>query len=305
MVTPAARREAVEVAMKEHSMSRRRACGLVGIERSLTYYEARERGDDALGEKLKEKAAQRPRFGYRRLHVLLAREGLKVNHKRVFRVYQDLKLQVKVRRRKCTAKYRGEPRIDVTRPNQRWSMDFVHDVTYDGRKLKFFNVVDDYTRENLVIEVDTSIGGRRVAQILESVVAARGAPEILMSDNGSEFISKAVDAWAYDRGVKQQFIEPGKPTQNAYIESFNGKLRDECLNESYFVGIQDARKIAAAYRRDYNHVRPHSSLDNMTPIEFVASLGGDFLPPRGETNREGLGQTIPAFCGYDSHLGLS
>ena len=144
-----------------------------------------------------------------------------------------------------------------------------------------------------------------MAQILERIVAARGLPESILSDKGPEFVSKAMDAWAYGRGIKHQFIEPGKPTQNAYIESFNGKMRDECLNESYFVGVLDARKIAAGYRRDYNHVRPHSSLDNMTPMEFVAGLAGDFLPHRGETNREGLGQTIPAFFGYDSHLGLS
>ncbi len=295
MVTPAARREAVEVAMKEHSISRSRACGLVDIQRSQSYYEARKRDDAGLREKLKEKAAERPRFGYRRLHVLLKREGFEDNHKRVYRVYQEEKLQVRRKRRKCTAKYRGEPRIDVTRPNQRWSMDFVHDVTFDGRKLKFFNVVDDYTRENLAIEVDTSIGGQRVAQILERIVAARGLPESILSENGPEFISRAMDAWAYGRGIKHLFIEPGKPTQNAYIESFNGKLRDECLNESYFVGVLDARKIAAGYRRDYNHVRPHSSLDNMTPMEFAATTAGDFLPPRGEKDGDGLMQDRPNY----------
>lgn len=288
MVTPAARRAAVEMAMQAHSISRTRACGLVGIQRSQTYYQANPRDDEPLREKLKEKAAQRPRFGYRRLHVLLQREGFEDNHKRVFRVYQEEKLQVRRKRRKCTAKYRGEPRLEPTRPNQRWSMDFVHDVTFEGRKLKFFNVVDDFTRENLAIEVDTSIGGLRVTQVLERIIASRGLPEAILSDNGPEFAGKAVDAWAYGRGIRHQFIEPGKPMQNAYIESFNGKLRDECLNESYFVGIQDARKIAAAYRQDYNRVRPHSSLDNMTPAEYAASLGGDFLPPRGENQRDGF-----------------
>lgn len=305
MVTPAARREAVEVAMKGHSMSRRRACGLVGLQRSQSYYEASPVDDGPLREKLKEKAAERPRFGYRRLHVLLQREGFEDNHKRVFRVYQEEKLQVRRKRRKCTAKYRGEPRLEPTRPNQRWSMDFVHDVTFDGRKLKFFNVVDDFTRENLAIEVDTSIGGHRVSQVLERIIAARGLPEAILSDNGPEFISRALDAWAYGRGIRHQFIEPGKPMQNAYIESFNGKLRDECLNESYFAGVLDARKIAAAYRRDYNHVRPHSSLDNMTPMEFAARTAAKFLPPRGENQGDGLGLTIPVFCGCDSHLGLS
>ncbi len=276
------------MAMQDHSISRTRACGLVGIQRSQTYYQTSPRDDDPLREKLKEKAAQRPRFGYRRLHVLLQREGFEDNHKRVFRVYQEEKLQVRRKRRKCTAKYRGEPRMEPTRPNQRWSMDFVHDVTFEGRKLKFFNVVDDFTRENLAIEVDTSIGGLRVTQVLERIIAARGLPEAILSDNGPEFAGKTVDAWAYGRGIRHQFIEPGKPMQNAYIESFNGKPRDECLNESYFVGIQDARKIAAAYRQDYNRVRPHSSLDNMTPAEYAASLGGDFLPPRGEKQMDGF-----------------
>jgi putative transposase len=289
MVTPAAKRAAVELAVKEHSISRRRACGLVEIQRSETYYEAKPRDDEPLRQKLKEKAAERPRFGYRRLHVLLKREGFEDNHKRVFRVYQEEKLQVRRKKRKCMAKYRGEPRMEPMRPNQRWSMDFVHDVTFEGRKLKFFNVVDDFTRENLAIEVDTSICGQRVTQVLDQIIAVRGQPEVILSDNGPEFTGKVMDAWAYGRGLRHQFIEPGKPMQNAFVESFNGKLRDECLNESYFVGVLDARKIAAAFRQDYNRVRPHSSLNNMTPAEFAARLrnGGEILPPRGDMLRDG------------------
>jgi putative transposase len=218
------------------------------------------------------------------------------NHKKVFRLYQEEKLQVRRKKRKCTAKYRGEPRIEPSRRNERWSMDFVHDRTADGRALKILNVVDDYTRECLAIEVDTSIGGQRVAQVLERILASRGRPGRLLSDNGPEFTGRALDAWAHERGIKHQFIEPGKPMLNAYVESFNGKLRDECLNENWFVGVRDARHLTGSWRLDYNRVRPHSSLGDRPPEEFAAesvSNGGAVLPPWGEDTGEGLQPQAP------------
>jgi putative transposase len=292
MVTPAAKRTAVETATSEHSMSLKRACGLVGLHRSAWYYQARPRPDGELRAALKETASKRPRFGYRRLHIMLQREGFEDNHKRVFRVYQEENLQVRRKKRKCTAKYRGDPRTEPTRRNERWSMDFVHDMLFDGRRLRVLNVVDDFTRECLAIEVDTSVGGQRVGQVLDRVIAERGRPDILLTDNGPEFTGRALDAWAHERGIKQHFIEPGKPMQNPYVESFNGKLRDECLNEHWFVSVMDARHITGVWRMDYNRTRPHSSLGNRTPEEFAAGLaspGGAVSPPWGaDVQGEGL-----------------
>lgn len=292
---PAAKREAVGVAVSEHSMSRRRACGLVRMHMSVLYYAAKPRDDAELRAALKDVAVKRPRFGYRRLHVMLGREGIQANHKKVFRVYQEERLQVRRKKRKCTAKYRGAPRIEPSRRNERWSMDFVHDRTADGRNLKILNVVDDFTRECLAIEVDTSIGGQRVALVLDRIVASRGRPAAILSDNGPEFTGRAMDAWAHERGIKLQFIDPGKPMQNAYVESFNGKLRDECLNENWFLGVLDTRQITGAWRVDYNRVRPHSSLGNQTPHEFAAGLvsGGAVLPPWGKDAGEGLQPQAP------------
>jgi putative transposase len=295
MVTPAAKREAVEVAVSTHPISLRRACGLVLMHMSVLYYQAKPRDDRPLREAMRDIAAKRPRFGYRRLHVMLKREGFEANHKKVFRVYQEEKLQVRRKRRKCTAKYRGDPRTEPSRRNQRWSMDFMHDRTADGRSLKLFNVVDDYTRECLAIEVDTSIGGHRVAHVLDRIIAERGRPEAVLSDNGPEFTGRALDAWAHDRDIKLQFIDPGKPTQNAYVESFNGKFRDECLNEHWFLGVLDTRHITGIWRLDYNCVRPHSSLADRTPEEFAAELdsGGGVLPPWGEDAGDGLQPQAP------------
>jgi putative transposase len=235
--------------------------------------------DEALRKILKEKAVRKRRYGYRRLLVLLRREGWTDNHKRVFRVYQEEGLQVRRRKRKHAAKWRGEKLELPMGMNQRWSMDFMHDRLADGRRIKTFNVVDDFTRECLATEVDTSLSGQRVVRVLERLKAERGLPSCLLMDNGPEFTGKVLDAWAYSSGIKLQFIEPGKPTQNAYIESFNGKFRDECLNENWFLSLPDARTTIEEWRNDYNGSRPHSALGNKTPAEYVASLaksqGGD------------------------------
>jgi putative transposase len=254
---------------EHHAVSQRRACGLMQLSRSSYYYVAQPIHDEPLRQWLRQRAAQRRRFGYRRLLVLLRREGWRDNHKRVFRLYQEEHLQVSVRKRKRTAQWRGQKPAPAERPNQRWSLDFVSDQLANGRRFRLLTVVDDFTRECLAIEVDTSLSGQRVARVLDQIGQRRGLPERVVTDNGPEFTSQALDRWAYQRGVKQQFIEPGKPVQNAYIESFNGKVRDECLNEHWFTLLAEARVLIEQWRVDYNEQRPHSALGNRTPLEFA------------------------------------
>ena len=251
-------------------LSERRACGLVGMGRSSCRYRRRPRGEVELRERLRSLAGERRRFGYRRLTVLLRREGWTVNHKRVYRLYGQEGMQVRRRKRKRIAAVERQPFTIPTRPNERWSMDFVSDALTDGRKFRSLNILDDYNRECLAAEVDTSIPGARVVRVLEQLRERRGLPQVLVMDNGPEFAGQALDVWAYQQGVKLHFIEPGKPVQNAFIESFNGKMRDECLNEHWFMSLREARGTMEAWRRDYNEVRPHSALGNQTPQEFTA-----------------------------------
>lgn len=248
--------------------SERRACGLVGISRSSCRYQGTERDDGPLRDRLRELAAERRRFGYRRLHVLLRREGWVVNHKLVHRIYREEGLAVRRRGRKRVARERCTA-PPPTAPNQRWALDFVSDALATGRKLRLLTVEDPFSREALEIEVDTSLSGVRVARVLDRLVVERGAaPQTITLDNGPELTSKALDQWAYQHSVDLDFIEPGKPVQNAYIESFNGRLRDECLNEHWFISLSEARRIVEEWRIDYNRERPHSSLGNLTPEEF-------------------------------------
>jgi putative transposase len=254
-----------------YEVSLTRACGLTRLSRSSYHYQATDRHDGELRETLKELAKKRRRWGYRRLIVLLRREGYADNPKRVFRVYQEEGLQVPKRRKRKTARWRGEKPEVPSKRNERWSLDFVSDQLANGRRIRTLNVVDDHTRECLAIEADTSLSGRRVTRVLTDLIDRHGRPERLVMDNGPEFTSQVMDNWAYEQEIKLQFIEPGKPVQNAYVESFNGKFRDECLNEHWFVDLEDARWIIEAWRVDYNQVRPHSSLGNLTPSEFVAT----------------------------------
>ena len=268
---PAIRRTAVAWLRKHFAMSERRACRLVGLHRSTCRYPAKPARDDELVERLKDLAAKRPRFGYRRLGILLRREGFKINHKRIYRVYREQNLAVRRKKRKKLA---ARARVMLPGPsqvNERWSMDFMADSMVSGRCLRTLNVVDDFSRECPAIEVDTSIPGRRVARVLDRLAETRGLPEMIVVDNGPEFAGKHLDAWAYRNGVKLHFIRPGKPVENCFVESFNGKFRDECLNEHWFVDLQDARDKIETWRIDYNRVRPHSSLDNLTPKEFAAT----------------------------------
>jgi len=258
---------------EQHAMSERHACRLVGIARSTKRYQRRGRQrENELRQRMRSLAVERPRFGYRRLGALLGQEGWKVNHKCIYRLYRLEGLVVRRRRRKRLVRGLGKPASLPRRCNERWSMDFVSDCICDGRSIRALTLVDDYTRECLAIEVDTSLGGMRVRRILDSVVGARGRPEGIVVDNGPEFRGRALAAWSEQHGVRLQFIEPGKPTQNAFIESFNGRFREECLNANWFVSVADARRKIEAWRQDYNEKRPHSSLGYVPPQQFMRSL---------------------------------
>lgn len=271
------RREAANWLMQEHRVSQRRACRAVNLCLATARY-VRRRGDGGIiRERLRAIAEERPRFGYRRLHVMLRREGLGVNHKRIYRLYRLDGLMVRRKKRKSYSRVQRRPLIVPSGPNERWSMDFTSDQLADGRSFRTLNVVDDFTRESLAIEADTSLPGLRVARVLDRIADERGLPKAIVIDNGPEFSGRALDAWAYERKVTLSFIQPGKPTQNAFAESFNGKFRDECLNQHWFLSMQDARRKIESWRVDYNQVRPHSSLGDRPPAEFVR----DFTHNRG------------------------
>lgn len=242
------------------------------VNRRMVRYVRIAKNDAELRARFEELAAERRRFGFRRLAVLLRCEGIVVNIKRVLRVYREANLQIRKRVRRRVALGRGNPAAAVTAMNERWSLDFVHDSLESGRRIRTLNIVDDFTRECLAIEVDTSLSGVRVARVLDAIGNARGFPQTIVMDNGTELTGIAMACWARDRRVRLQFIDPGKPTQNAYIESFNGRFRDECLNENEFRSLAHARLIIEDWRRDYNEFRPHKSLGNRTPEQFVREL---------------------------------
>lgn len=255
----------------EAGLSVRRSCQLVGMERKTFRYRSRRPRREDLRVRLRVLAEERVRWGYRRLHVLLRREGIQANHKAVYRLYREEGLAVRRRKRKRVSVPR-RPMVVPQRLNERWSMDYVSDVIRGGRRIRIFNVVDDLSREGLASEVDTSLPARRVIQTLEEIALERGYPERIVCDNGPEFRSRALDEWAYENGVSLDFIQPGKPVQNPFVESFNGKMRDECLNVHWFANVEEARLVIADWRRDYTQVRPHSSLGNRTPSEFAAAF---------------------------------
>jgi putative transposase len=228
---------------QELAMSERRACRTIGMARSSCRHQAKTKQQDAIVDRLRVLAQERPRYGYRRLQVLLGREGLKVNHKRLWRIYRQEGLAVRRKRRKRAAMGRRVVLVPAQEVNERWSMDFVGDSLADGRTFRTLNIVDDFSREAPAIVVDQSIPGERVVRELDELVIERGVPKMIVMDNGPEFAGKALDAWAYRRGVKLHFIRPGKPVENAYVESFNGKFRDECLNEHWFTSLAHARDV--------------------------------------------------------------
>ena len=235
------------------------------------YYQSCKRDRGELRVRLRDLAAVRVRYGYRRLHVLLRREGWKVNHKLVYRIYKEegLEVRTKTRRKRISALRVVLPAARM--PKERWSMDFVSDSLHDGRRFRVLTLVDHFTRESPAIEVGNSIPGKRVVAVLERLARTHGLPQVITTDNGTEFTSRAVDEWAHRNGVKLDFISPGKPVENAYIESFNGRLRQECLEENWFTSLEDAKRKIEAWRKDYNEHRPHSSLGDETPRGFAES----------------------------------
>ncbi len=252
-------------------VSERRGCEALRFHRSSQRYRPSRDDQAPLRMRIREIAAVRVRYGYPRIHVLLRREGWPVNRKRVHRLYrlEGLSLRRKRPRRHVTAARRAERPL-AARPNEQWSMDFVSDALFDGRRIRALTLVDNFTREALAIVVDGGIRGEHVARAVEAVAARRGPPQSIRVDHGPEFVSKVLDRWAYERGVTLDFSRPGKPTDNAFVESFNGRFRDECLDTHWFLSIEDARTKIEAWRRDYNASRPHTALGYLTPQEFAA-----------------------------------
>lgn len=266
------KRRAVRHLMETYELSERRACRLAELDRSTFQYEKRACGDAVLRARLRELAGERRRFGYRRLAILLEREGLRANHKKVFRIYREEDLAVRRRRGRKRAVGTRRPMLLPCGANQRWSLDFVSDALADGRRFRALCVVDDCTREALAVVVDVSLSGGRVARELDRIIERRGKPMMIVSDNGTELTSHAILRWSQGSGVEWHYIAPGKPTQNAFVESFNGRLRDECLNEHLFDRLGDARRIIEAWRIDYNTERPHTSLGGLAPLAYAQHI---------------------------------
>jgi putative transposase len=266
---PARKREMVDHVRAAWRVSIRRACRAVPVDRSTYHYRSKRPGQAPLSKRIKEIAATRVRYGYRRIHVLLRREGWVVNHKRVRRLYTEegLQLRNKSPKRRVKAKLRDD-RQTATGPNEVWAMDFVHDQLFDGRKIRVLTVIDTFTRLSPAIEVRQSFRGSDVVETLERASQDIGYPKTIRLDNGPEFISKELDLWAFLRGVTLDFSRPGKPTDNAFIESMNGKFRAECLNANWFMSLDEARRKCEAWRRDYNEVRPHSAIGNEVPASL-------------------------------------
>ena len=257
-------------AIREKGYSQRRACGLVGLNPKTYRYASKRTSDEELRAKLRDLASQRRRFGYRRLGRMLERQGIKLNHKKLYRIYKEERLTVRKRGGRKRALGTRAPMAIPQGRNLRWSLDFVMDTLVSGRRFRILTLVDDFTRECLGLVVDTSLTGLRVVRELHRIVELRGCPRMIVSDNGTELTSNAVLCWQHEHGVEWHYIAPGKPMQNGFVESFNGRLRDECLNEHLFTNLNEARNIIEEWRIDYNNNRPHSSLKGLTPTEFAA-----------------------------------
>ena len=253
-----------------YRVSERRVCQILQCPRSSYRRKSTRDEQAALRIRIRDLAYTRVSYGYRRIQVLLRREGWQVNHKRVYRLYrlEGLGMRPKRHHRHVTGCRRME-RVTATRPNECWSMDFMSDELYNGQRIRLLTLVDNFTRESLAIEVDFHLGGQLVAEKLALVALERGKPEKIRVDNGPEFTSKKLDQWAYLNQIELDFIRPGKPTDNALIEAFNGRLREECLNQSWFLSLEDAREKIESWRQEYNRTRPHGALDNLAPKEFA------------------------------------
>ena len=272
MVGPAAKREAVAHLQAELGLSERRACSIVSADRKMIRYRSCRPPDTELRVQLRELANARRRFGYRRLFVLLRQHGEPSGLNRIYRLYREEGLSVRKRRARRRAVGTRAPIVVEARPNARWSLDFVHDQFANGRRFRILNIVDDVTRECLAAIPDTSIPGRRVARELTTLIDRRGKPGMIVSDNGTEFTRNAMLTWSEDNQIAWHFIAPGKPMQNGFCESFNGRMRDELLNETLFFGLDHARAKIANWADDYNSQRPHSSLGYLTPAAYAANL---------------------------------
>ena len=284
MVGPAAKREAVAHLRSTLEMSERRACSLVAADRTMVRYRSRRPPDTALRARLRELANERRRFGYRRLFIMLRAQGEPSGINRIYRLYREEGLTVRKRKARRRAVGTRTPILVEAKINARWSLDFVHDQFALGRRFRILNIVDDVTRECLAAIPDTSISGKRVARELTALIDARGKPQMIVSDNGTEFTSNAILAWTKEHQVEWHYIAPGRPMQNGYIESFNGRMRDELLNESLFVDLDQARQLIGAWTADYNTARPHSSLGYKTPAAYAGTL----TAPKGVTLAEAL-----------------
>mgnify|MGYP000191590779 CR=1 FL=1 len=276
-MTPDAKRHAVAHLCEVHGVSQRRACDVLSVDRSSIRYQSTRVDNEAERNAIKRISRERRRFGYRRINIMLRREKIFMNHKKLRRIYAEEKLQVRRRGGRKRALGTRRPVGVPNGPNQRWSLDFVSDAFTDGRRFRILTVVDDFTKENVLLVPDTSISGLRVTRELDQAFAERGQPKTIVSDNGTEFTSMAILKWVQDNGIDWHYIQPGKPTQNAFIESFNGKLRDECLNETLFSSLADAREELEKWQEDYNHQRPLSSIENLTPFEFAEKIRMDKL----------------------------
>jgi putative transposase len=263
----------VEAVQQAHDLAERRSCHALGFARSSQRYVSL-RDDAPLRQRLRELAAERRRFGYRRLHILLRREGWAINHKKLYRIYKEEGLTVRKRKGRKRAIGTRMKLPQAACANHIWSLDFMSDALEDGRRFRILGVMDQHGRQCLDLVADTSISGARVARELDRLVAIHGKPVIIVSDNGTELTSKAILQWAADNAVQWHYITPGKPSENGFTESLNGKIRDECLNEHLFRSLNHARAILDAWRQDYNHIRPHSSLNYQTPMEFLSKMGG-------------------------------
>lgn len=272
MVTPDAKREAVARVVQEHGVSQRRACEVLSVDRSSMRYRSIRSDDASIREAMKKVASERRRFGYRRIHVMLGRQGIIMNLKKLRRLYREEKLTVRKRGGRKRSLGTRRPLALPSRSNERWSLDFVSDAFTDGRRFRVLAVVDDFTRECLCLVADTSLSGHRLARELDSLIAKRGKPKTIVSDNGTEMTSMAILKWCQQTHIEWHYIAPGKPMQNGFIESFNGSFRDECLNETLFSSLAQARTTITAWKEDYNSNRPHSSLGNITPSEFAMKI---------------------------------
>jgi len=269
MVRPTVKRQAVGHMIETHGLSERRSCGLVNLSRTVNRYRPRPSKDIELGNRLRTLAQTYPRYGYPTLHHLAFAEGLVVNPKRTYRIYRELGLQVRTKRRKRLNRPRV-PMLVPSRVDERWSLDFMSDQLANGRRFRVLNIVDDYSRECIGQIVDVSISGQRLSRYLDELLIYRSKPHSIVMDNGPELTSKAMFLWSQRTQVNLHFIQPGKPTQNAFVESFNGKFRDTCLNQYWFIGLNDARRTIEAWRKHYNEVRPHSSLGYLAPTVFAS-----------------------------------